>query len=119
MDIRIKTTDYELTAETSAYLDERLAPIEKAVEKDEAARCEVELGRHTGHSKQSEDHWFAELNVITKGNRFRSTAHAASINAAIDEVKDEILHTLRKEKRLHHRLWRKGGALIKNALRMN
>jgi len=117
MDIRIKTTDYELTSEASAYLDDRVATVEKLVGDDEAARCEIELGRNAGHSRQSDDQWFAELNVITKGERFRAVTHAASVNAAIDECKDEIVRQIRKHQQLHRRILRKGGSIIKDILR--
>lgn len=118
METRIKATDYQMTPEVSACLDERLRTIEKFVESDEAARCEVELGRNAGHSRKSDDQWFAELNVIMRGGRFRATEHAATVNEALDAAKDEIVRQIRQHQQLHRRLLRKGGSMIKRALRL-
>ena len=42
MDIRIKTTDYEITSEVKAYLEEKIAAIEKLLAHDaHAARVEA------------------------------------------------------------------------------
>jgi ribosomal subunit interface protein len=118
MDIRIKTTDYQMTAEISSYLDERLGAIEKHLGNEaSSARCEVEIGRASGHSKRG-DVWFAEINLMYPGSEhMRSTAQSESVNAAIDEAKDEMMQQLRKEKRLHTKVIRKSGAAIKKMMR--
>lgn len=119
MDIRVKTTDYELTPEVSAYLDERLARIEKMLAADaEFARCEVELGRDAGRPRHGANIWFAEITLFSPtGESARATNRAENINTAIDDVKEEIERQLRKEKKLHIRIWRKGGALAKRLMR--
>ena len=117
MNIRIKTTSYKLTAEAASYLDERLHAIEKFIgEHSDAARCEVEVGRASGHSEHG-DVWRAEINLLHLGQNLRAESEAQSINAAIDEVKDEIVRQLRRGKRLHIRLARRGGALLKRFVR--
>ena len=116
METRIKTTDYQLVPEAEAYLQERLAMIEKLLDMDDTAiRTDVELGRTTGH--KSGDVYYAEINLIVDGSSMRATAHAENINAAIDEVKDEILNQLRKHKQFHRRVLRKGGAALKRFIR--
>ena len=119
MDIRIKTREYQLTPDVSAYLDGRVRSIEKMLaDEAEGARCEVELGRDAGRPRHGANIFFAEMHVICPGGpHVYATNHAQSINAAIDDVKEEIERQLRREKKLHIRLYRKGGAFAKRMLR--
>lgn len=117
MDIRIKTTNYQMQSETSQYLDKKIADIEKFVDESEgAARCEVEVGRAAGHPERG-NIWMAEVHLIYKGREYRSVATAESVNAAIDEAKDDIMRQLRRDKRFHIRIARRGGALLKRIIR--
>ncbi|MDR3571395.1 MAG: HPF/RaiA family ribosome-associated protein [Candidatus Pacebacteria bacterium] len=120
MDLRVKTTDYQMTPEVSDYLDDKLAQVEKSLGLDATqSRLEVELGRATGHHKHSEYQYFAEIQLVRPGSaRLVAHNHEPSVNAAIDNAKDELLMQLRKEKRTHNRLWRRGGALAKRLLRL-
>ena len=116
MESRIKTTDYQMVPEVENYIEERLSMIEKLIDaRDSAVRVEVEIGRETGH--KSGDVYFAEVNLIVDGSTMRATAKAVSINAAIDEVKDDIVSQLRKHKQFHRRILRKGGAAFKRFVR--
>lgn len=119
MDIRIKSTDYEITPEVSAYLDERLATIEKMLGSDAvAARCEVELGRDAGGQRHGEHVWIAEVNVSYPGaDEIRATNRAESINAAIDDVKEEIIVQLRKQRKAQMSFMRRSGAMLKDLMR--
>ena len=114
MDIRIKTTDYHMTPEVSAYLDERIEAIAKLLASDaEASRCEVEVGRSVGNVKHG-NVWFAEINVESPGvDRMRATADAETVNAAIDQAKDEVVRQLRKYRGFHRRFMRRSGAAFK------
>ncbi len=119
MDIRIKATNYEMNTETSDYLASRLSHIEKLLGGDaEHTRCEVELGRDAGRPRHGQYVWFAEMQVIYPGgNRIRATNHSESINGAIDDAKAELERQLKRERKLHIRLARRGGALAKHLLR--
>ena len=118
MDIRIKTTDYQMTPEVSAYLDERIASIQKHLGGDEdRARCEVEIGRAAGGQKHGANMWFAEVNLIlTGGPTIHATNNASNVNTAIDDVKEEVLSQLRTEKEMGRREQRKGGAEAKRMM---
>lgn len=120
MDIRTRTTDYQMAPETSKYLDERVAHIEKFLGHDAAsARLEVEVGKAEGHHKHSDYHYFAEFQLVRPGfPRLVAKNHEPTVNAAIDNAKDELLRQLRQDKKLHARLWRKSGALAKRLLRL-
>lgn len=119
MEIRIKATNYEMNSETTDYLASRLSHIEKLLGGDaEFARCEVELGRDAGRPRHGEHIWFAEVQVIYPGgNRVRATNRSESINGAIDDVKAEVERQLKRERKFHIRLARKGGAWAKRLMR--
>ncbi len=119
MDIRIKATEYQLTPEVSAYLEEKMAAIEKLLGSDaDLARCEVEVGRDAGNQRHGEHVWFAEINVRYPGGEpIRVTNNESTVNAAIDMAKDEAVRQLRKSRRTHTRFIRKSGALLKNMMR--
>jgi ribosomal subunit interface protein len=119
MNIRIKSTDYQITPEVQAYLDARLATLEKLIyENTSVAQCDVELGRDAGNQRHGEHMWFAEITVSVPGGAFaRARNNAAGINAAIDDVKEEVERQLRKEKQAHMRFIRKSGAALKNLMK--
>ena len=119
MDIRTKVTDYQMTDAVQRYLDDKVAVIEKHIgERARQARLEIEIGKSGGHSKHGEN-WFAELQVrIPGGNYARVVCEAETVQAAIDEAKDEMLRKLRTSKIEHTSFLRKSGAALKRMLRM-
>ena len=119
MNIRIKAADYELAEDTRRYLDGRLASLEKFLGDDTSrVRCEVELGRDAGRPRHGANMWFAEIRILSPGSTpVYAHNNASTVNAAIDDVKEEIERQLRSEKKLHIRLMRKTGSAIKNWMR--
>ena len=119
MEIRIKTTGYEITPEVSAYLDDKIASLEKMMGEDaRSVRCEVEVGRDAGGSRHGANMWFAEIHVISPGlARVYARNNAQSVNAAIDDVKEEVERQLLRERKLHIRVLRKTGAAVKSWMR--
>lgn len=115
MELKIKTSNYEMTSDVAAYLDEKMASLERLVS-DEAGRCEVEIGRGVGHSQQG-DVWKAEIVVHQYGERLYAIAQGESVKAAIDIAKDEMLQQLRKGKDRHVSLARRMGAKLKKFAR--
>lgn len=120
MDIRVKATNYEINQPTSDYLNSRLLHIAKLLGDDAVlARCEVELGRDAGRPRHGEYVWFAEMLITYPGGpAIRATNHSESINGAIDDAKAELERQIKRERKLHIRLYRKGGALAKRLLRL-
>lgn len=119
MDIRIKATNYELTPETENYLGERLKSLEKFIGADlDVVRCEVELGRDAGRPRHGANIWFAEISIIVPGrDRVYARNNSESVNGAIDDVKEEVERKLLRERKLHRRIFRKGGAVLKRIMR--
>lgn len=117
MNTRVKTTDYTMTPATADYLDQKLKALQKFLDEEKGeALCEVEIGRAAGHPERG-NIWRAEVNIVSGGRDYRAEAQAETVNAAIDEVKDEITRQFRKDKRFHIRLVRRGGALLKRLMR--
>ena len=118
MDVRIKATEYEMTQEVADYLDQRIASLSKLLAgSEDVARIEVEVGRDAGRPRHGANIWFAEISVIVPGqDRIYARNNSESVNGAIDDVKEEVERQLRRERKLHIRLMRKGGALLKNLL---
>lgn len=119
MDVRIKATDFQMTPDAQAYLEQRIASLGKLLTSVEnIARVEVELGRDAGRPRHGANIWFAEIHVIIPGGeRIYARNNSESINGAIDDVKEEVERQLRRERKIHIRLYRKGGALAKRLLR--
>mgnify|MGYP001559006090 FL=1 len=119
MDIRIKATNYELTTDVSAYLEERIRTLEKFLgDHADSSRCEVELGRDAGRPRHGANIWFAEIAIITPGrDRVYARNNSESINGAIDDVIEEVERELLRERKLHRRFLRKGGAILKRVMR--
>jgi ribosome-associated translation inhibitor RaiA len=119
MDVRTKTTNYKVTADIGAYLDARLASIEKMLGNDMASktRCEVEIGKASG--KHSSDYmWYTEIRLLTIGGKpLYARNHAATVQASIDDVKDEMERQVRKEKKSRVTGNKKKGREVKRALR--
>ena len=120
MNIRVKATDYQITPDTQSYLDGKLVHIEKLLGGEaETVRCEVELGRDAGRPRHGANIWFAEIRLVIPGqSAVYARNNSESVNGAIDDVKEEIARQLRREKQLHMRVRRKGGAAVKRLLRL-
>lgn len=119
MDIRIKATEYQMTPDTEAYLDQRLASLSKLLSGvEEVARIEVELGRDAGGQRHGANMWFAEIRVLTPGEEpIFARNNSESVNGAIDDVKEEVERQLRRRKRANMSYLRKSGAMLKRMMR--
>lgn len=120
MDIRIKTTGCEMTPEISSYLEERTASIMNLLGSDAPnARLEIELARAAGNQRHGEYLWRAEFLLTYPGApAIRASNHAATINAAIDDARQELLVQLRSNRSAHRTLARKAGATLKRLMRL-
>jgi ribosomal subunit interface protein len=121
MNVRIKTKDYELTSATKKYLDVRVTALEKLLGADAViSRCEIEVGRAAGKQRHGAHLYFAEFVIRAPRRKLvRATNNEATINAAIDNAKDEAMRQLRKQKTARETNTKKDGARIKRALKGN
>ncbi len=118
MDLRIKATGFELSPEIQNYIRERVVSIERFAGNAPHLRLEVEVGRDAGGQRHGANLWFAEMRVIIPGAKGAyARNNAGSVNAAIDDVKEEVERQIRRERKLHIRLLRTGGSMIKRLMR--
>ncbi len=117
MNIRIKTSDYKMPAKVADYLDEKIAGLEKLLgDGAETARCEVELGRASG-KKHSDHQWFAEIQMKRPGEKaLVARNNESSINAAIDNARNEMRAQLLKMKTVKKDKVRKDAGKAKRLL---
>lgn len=115
MDTRTKATNYEITPDIAAYLDERLMAVEKLLPSDSYAVCDVELSKETAHAHG--DLWRAEVSLEVDGVVHRAVAQEESMQAAIDKTKDELVQMLRRGKSKHESLLRRGSIKLKQLLK--
>jgi ribosomal subunit interface protein len=117
MKINIKATNIHLTPEISDYLQKKLDMLDRMIDpSDTSVFCEVEVGKTTNHHKTG-DVFRTEINLTKDGKLFRAVSEESTVNASIDEAKDEILGELKHHKSKRVTLMRRGGAQIKNLIK--
>lgn len=118
MQIKIKTTNIELTSAIESYVEEKVRGVEKFAvpHVDEDPIAEVEIGKTTNHHN-SGDVFRAEINLRVRGKHFRATSEKSDLYAAIDDVRNEIVRELNSHKDKTRTLVRRGAGMIKNILR--
>lgn len=112
MKMNVKATGIELTPSILAYAEKRLDKIEKYLEGGDHIIA-VELGKSTNHHKQG-DIFRAEIRITGGGANFYATRESEDLYASIDEVRDEIIAEITKDKGKRRSLMRKGGRMIKD-----
>lgn len=118
MQIKIKTTNIEMTDAISSYVEEKLQSLEKfAVPHDEEnPLLYVEVGKTTNHH-QSGDVYRAEVTMNVRGKQFRAVSKKEDLYAAIDDMRTELMRELTSHKTKERSLARRGAGMIKNLLR--
>jgi putative sigma-54 modulation protein len=118
MQIKIKTTNIELTDAISAYVEEKIQSVEKFTvsHEEEEVLAEVEVGRTTKRHN-SGDIFHAEVNIHVRGKHFRAVSEKSDLYAAIDDVRDELVRELNSHKTKERTLMRRGAGMIKDLLR--
>ncbi|MBI4136354.1 MAG: ribosome-associated translation inhibitor RaiA [Candidatus Vogelbacteria bacterium] len=119
MKINFQATNLELNNEWRNYIINKLAVIEKLLDRRETGDeglAEVELGRVNQHHKHG-NVFRAEINLHWSGHRFRSESEAGDLYTAIDEVKDELLREIKTWRKKQGKMLRRGARALKNFLR--
>ena len=114
----IKATNITITPAISEYIEKRFSAFDKFVPQGnlENVLCEVEVGKTTRHHK-SGDFFKAEVNLHLSGNNFYAISEKDDLYAAIDDVKDEIVHQITSHKDKSQTLYRRGALKVKNLLK--
>src|SRR3989344_1734540 len=106
MNIKIKTTNFNLTPAIQTYLEEKLRLIEKFLPNDESIFFDVELGKTTRHHQKS-DVFKAEVNLTIPGRLIRAVAEEWDLRVAIDKVKDELQRKIKGNKEKNYSLYKR------------
>lgn len=112
MNIRIKATSVTLSDQLSEYVNRAMDKVSSTLEGDPTAQCDVELGRTTEHHQKGPI-YKAEIHVVGEGVDAYATAEHEDLNAAITEVRDEILRKIRGTKGKRISFIRRSGARAK------
>ena len=117
MKINIQPINLILTPDISAYLEKKLNSLKKLVdEKDDSVFFDIELEKTTEHHKKG-DIFRAEINVHIAGKRFTAESENESINAALDEMKDEIAKEIKNYKDKQKTSAKREGTIGKNMIK--
>jgi ribosomal subunit interface protein len=89
MNIDIHTKDVELNAPLRAFIEEKMADVERLVGSAGPASVRVEVGIPSHHHHKGEV-FYAEANLELNGHLLRAEATGHDLHAAIVDVKDEL-----------------------------
>jgi putative sigma-54 modulation protein len=117
MQANIKATNIEITPAIQSYVDKKVESFDRFIkEADESVLCAVEVGKTTKHHMKG-DVFKAEVRLHIAGKDLYAVAEKDDLYAAIDEVKDEIIHQLTAHKDKSTTLMRKGALRFKNVVK--
>jgi ribosomal subunit interface protein len=117
MQLRIKRTNFRMTAEVSDYLDKKLTQFIHVLPKGTGkVAFDIELerilkGKHKGELFR------AEFTADIHGTLYRAEANGETMLAAIDEAKAELKREMTRNKSLQRKQERKGGRTLKDSIR--
>ncbi len=117
MSINIRAKGIELTESTRDYVTVRLASLDKFCDLTiEGNNADIELEQTTQHHAKG-DIFRAEVNLFVSGKQYFADARGQSIESAIDEVKDEIICQLKREKEKTRTFFDRGSNALKKMLK--
>ena len=117
MKINIKATGIELTVAISSYVQKKIFSIEKYLDKNNVnVVAQVEVGKSTKHHKTG-NVFRAEVHIIGDSLDLYAVSEMENLYAAIDIVKDEIVHNLLQSKGKRQTLARRGAEIMKNMMK--
>lgn len=117
MKINIKATGIELTPAISGYAEKRISSIEKYLSRDNVdVIAQVEVGKSTRHHKAG-NIFRAEVHLVGSGLDLYAVSEQEDLYAAIDIVKDEIVHNILHLKGKRETVARRSGRLVKNFMK--
>jgi len=117
MNISIKTHNLDLTPNIRTYAEEKARAVRKVLgnHNESDISCDILLSHDDKHATGLV--YRADYSIFAGGERLHAVGHGASINAAIDIAKDELVRRTSREKNRALALLKRGGARIKSWLR--
>ena len=114
MNISIKATGHTLTDETRDLIDTKFVKLAKLAGEEAGLAFEIE---ESVAVVRAGARYRAEGNLTVDGRLYRAEATGATLESAIDRARDELVREVRQSKSRTRRLAKRGGAMIKRALR--
>lgn len=119
MNLILKVTNITLTPSLNQYVEKTLGSLAKLVQNmGEAVEMRVEVGRSTFHHRKGEV-FFAEANLKIGKTVLRSRAESLTVQAAIDEARDELRNELYKFKGRRETIFRRGARSLAHLLKIS
>lgn len=97
MQIKIKTTKFELSDDIKQYVEKKMSMLEKYLGDLAIITCEVELERFLTKRNEGKN-YRAEVNLTIPGDLLRVEKSEKSMLKAIDKVKDHLALMIKKTK---------------------
>jgi len=114
MNYNIKGTGLPVTDELRTYVEKNLGGAEKFLAGDSTVHANVELE----HSPLRDGPKYrAEFTVSAGGQVYRAEEWGSTMHEALDLAGTQLVKELRRTKSRHIALVRRGGAIIKDAIR--
>jgi ribosomal subunit interface protein len=92
---QIKTTGMDITEAISEYVHKKVDVLEKFIDGNGQSLAEIEIGRTTHHHHKG-DVYKAEINFTYQKGTLNAVAMDSDLYRAIDVMKDNIMHELKK-----------------------
>lgn len=117
MKINIKATGIELTPAISNYVNRKISSVEKYLDEGKTdIVAQVEVGKITKHHKTG-NIFRAEVHITGSDVDIYSVSEQEDLYAAIDIVKDEVVHNIVQYKSKRLTLTRRGAEMLKNMMK--
>lgn len=117
MNIKIRSTNFEITPAISDYVYKKVLSLEKVLGYKNEILCEVEIGKTTGHHKSGEI-FKMEINIKEpKGQQYFITAEEEDLYSAIDVARDNAEETISSKRKKFTTIWRKSAAKLKSMMK--
>lgn len=116
MHISIKTTNHVLAESSRELLNKKFGRLERLLRGEEVARLAVEVEEMPLTEKDGV-RFRVEANLQSNGALYRAEARSGKLEAAIEKVRHELEAELRRVHGRTRRLLRRGGTILKDALR--
>ena len=112
--VQFKAKNVEIDDKIRSYALEKIQSIERLIH----AQTEDPLFEIWFEKELPDvERYRADITVYYDGNKTHAVGHGETLNAALDEAKDELIRRLRREKRKNLTLLKKGARKVKEMLR--
>ncbi len=114
--VNSKAKDVDLIDEVKQYAESKVEMLDKLLADvpDENISYDIEFAKGKQHTGST---YRADITLHAGATRLHAVGHGESLNAAIDEAKDDLERRMRREKTKGMTMLRKGSQAIKRMLR--